>query len=122
MKPNKKYVTWQMVAKFINALAHDHQLQNLILEEEITSIYAIPRGGLCLGVMLSHKLKLPLVMECQVGSLIVDDISDTGKTLEQFKPEHQVATMFWHKQTVTPPDFTLYEKKDAWIVFPWERE
>jgi hypoxanthine phosphoribosyltransferase len=121
MAKGKKYVSWKQVNKFVTVLSRDLELQRCIAQGEVKSVYGIPRGGLCLAVMISHKLKLPLDIEPRETSLIVDDISDTGDTLLKFK-DHKVATMFWHKLTRSSPDFSLYEKKGAWIVFPWELE
>ena len=65
--------------------------------------------------------------------LIVDDISDTGYTLQQvsdcinklwltshFVPH--VATLYYKPKTTFMPDYTVKEfENDKWIVFPWER-
>ena len=48
-------------------------------------VYGFPRGGLCLAVALSHSLGLPLLNEPKNNSLIIDDIYDTGYTLEKIK-------------------------------------
>ena len=48
---------------------------------ELSGIYGVPRGGLCLAVALSHKLKIKLISEPTKNSLIVDDVYETGTTL-----------------------------------------
>jgi hypoxanthine phosphoribosyltransferase len=59
--------------------------------------------------------------------LVVDDISDTGRSLklaqeclqEQGALEIRVATLYLKPQSITKPDF--YEKQTCnWVVFPWE--
>lgn len=51
-----------------------------------TGIYAIPRGGLILGVALSHALELPMIMGgVDKHVLVVDDIADKGHTLEPYR-------------------------------------
>ena len=60
---------------------------------EFSGIYGIPRGGLCLAVALSHKLKINLISEPSKNSLIVDDIYETGITLKTFK--HIEGAMFF---------------------------
>lgn len=59
--------------------------------------------------------------------LIVDDISDTGKTLkfaqtylqEQGPSEIKTATLYFKPKSATKPDF--YEKQtNNWVIFPWE--
>ena len=51
--------------------------------KSFVGVYGFPRGGLCLAVALSHSLCLPLLDEPKNNSLIVDDIYDTGYTLEK---------------------------------------
>ena len=41
------------------------------------SVYGIPRGGLIPAVIISHKLKLPLVQTIGRNTLVVDDMSYT---------------------------------------------
>jgi len=55
-------------------------------KKQYKSIYAIPRGGLIPGVYLSHKLGLPLYTDGvrSMNTLVVDDILDTGNTLERY--------------------------------------
>jgi len=61
--------------------------------------------------------------------LILDDVADTGKTLEIVK-EHlftrgadqvKIATIYYKPWSIVTPDY--YEKETRrWIVFPWERK
>jgi hypoxanthine phosphoribosyltransferase len=59
--------------------------------------------------------------------LIVDEVVDTGKTLELVKEyvaeqgaaAVRIATVYWKPWSTVKPDF--FEKEtDRWIVFPWE--
>jgi len=89
------------------------------------SIYGVPRGGLVLAVKLCNMLSLPLVLEggkITKKTLVVDDISDSGKTLEPFcKRGNIIVTIFFHKQTTVYPDFCLREKiGNDWVHFPWD--
>jgi len=88
---------------------------------ELSGIYGIPRGGLCLAVALSHKLKINLISEPIKNSLIVDDIYETGTTLKTFK--HIEGAMFYVLFSKIKPTWwnTVHvTKKSHWIVFPWE--
>lgn len=89
------------------------------------SIYGVPKGGLVLAVKLCNMLDLPLVLErgkITKETLVVDDISDSGKTLKPFRDNGNViVTIFFHKQTTVYPNFCLREKiGDDWIDFPWD--
>lgn len=119
---NKYFYTWQEFDKDIEEIVCWAGGRNF------KSVYGIPRGGLILGVVLSHRLGLPLklkVEELDEDTLVLDDIADSGRTLENldkvlnFKPV--VAILFYHKDVCRKPDFYIREKKD-WVVFPWENE
>ncbi len=88
---------------------------------EFSGIYGVPRGGLCLAVALSHKLKIDLISEPKRNSLIVDDIYETGITLNNFK-NIEGATFYVLFSKVNPKWWHTVKvaKKNEWIVFPWE--
>jgi len=97
------------------------------------TIYGLPRGGLIIAVKLSHLLNLKLILnssQIDNNTLVVDDIADTGKSLQKLIDEirikshvasYRVVTLFYHKQSEVAPDIWLYEKTDRWIHFPWEK-
>lgn len=118
----KYFYTWQEFDKDIEKIIYWAGKKNF------KSVYGMPRGGLIAGVVLSHRLGLPLklkVEELDQETLIVDDIADSGRTLEnldkvlKFKPI--VATLFFNRNSCRMPDFYIHEKKN-WVVFPWETE
>jgi len=85
-------------------------------------VYGIPRGGSNIAMELSHKLKLPMLEKCTEQTLIVDDISDSGKTLQKYKGK-KIATLFMRHNTQVRPDYYVHElKDDSWIIFPYEVE
>ena len=73
------YFTWSEFDKSVE------QIANKCRFKEFSGIYGVPRGGLCLAVALSHKLKIELISEPIKNSLIVDDVYETGITLTTFK-------------------------------------
>ena len=88
---------------------------------EFSGVYGIPRGGLCLAVALSHKLKLNLLSEPIKNALIVDDVYETGFTLNSLRDID--GAMFFVLFSKSDPTWwntvNLSPNKD-WIVFPWE--
>tara|TARA_Y100001968_G_scaffold273180_1_gene265788 strand:- start:112 stop:498 length:387 start_codon:yes stop_codon:yes gene_type:complete len=84
-------------------------------------VYGFPRGGLCIAVALSHSLKLPLLDQPKNNSLIVDDIYDTGQTLEKIKHIKGSETHVWVSK-IKPTWWNSYKyiNDDEWIIFPWE--
>ena len=88
---------------------------------ELSGIYGIPRGGLCLAVALSHKLKITLISEPIKNSLIVDDVYETGITLKNHKNiEGAEFFVLFSKETPTWWNSVYISEKSDWIVFPWE--
>ena len=88
---------------------------------ELSGIYGIPRGGLCLAVALSHKLKINLISKPIKNSLIVDDIYDSGITLNGFKDiEGALFYVLFSKIDPIWWNTVNLSKKGEWIVFPWE--
>jgi hypoxanthine phosphoribosyltransferase len=118
----KRFLTWEYIDNAMSDLASKIKESGIT----ITSIYGLPRGGLIPAVMLSHKLNIPLFKsgyDVLVGSvLIVDDICDTGETLEKYT-NYPIATIH-HKQTamVEPMFYYSLVRGNAWIVYPWEND
>ena len=93
--------------------------------KKYTGIYCIPRGGLVVGVYLSHKLNIPIVHNPLIGNvLICDDICDSGKTLSKDIYSNcdkfvLISKMKGYKK-VKPVTHTIVDDK-CWVVFDWER-
>ncbi len=109
------YFTWSEFDKSVE------QIANKCSFKKFSGIYGVPRGGLCLAVALSHKLKIELISEPIKNSLIVDDIYETGLTLTTFKYiEGAMFFVLFSKVTPTWWNTVFMSKKNQWIVFPWE--
>ena len=96
----------------------------------IKYVYGPPRGGLCPAVKISHLLGAKYISEITMidgknNILIVDDVSDTGKTLKKLlknKFNYYTATLFIKPQTVFIPDIYIQKvNNDVWIHYPWEK-
>ena len=109
------YFTWGEFDKSVEQIANKCRFKNF------SGIYGVPRGGLCLAVALSHKLKLELISEPLKNSLIVDDVYETGLTLNTLK-DIEGAKFFVLFSKINPIWWnTVYKsEKSEWIVFPWE--
>ena len=109
--------TWNEFDKSVEHIAN--KCKNL----QFSGIYGIPRGGLCLAVALSHKLKINLISEPIKNSLIVDDVCETGFTLNNFK-DIEGAMFFVLVSKIKPKwwNTVLISEKSEWIVFPWENK
>ena len=109
------YFTWCEFDKSVEHIANKCKFL------EFSGIYGVPRGGLCLAVALSHKLKINLISEPTKNSLIVDDVYETGITLNTFKDvEGAMFFVLFSKIRPTWWNTVHISKKREWIVFPWE--
>tara|TARA_S200000501_G_C20316340_1_gene522454 strand:- start:34 stop:450 length:417 start_codon:yes stop_codon:yes gene_type:complete len=113
----KKHFTWMEFDKSVDYIANQCQFL------ELSGIYGIPRGGLCLAVALSHKLNIPLIQKPLKNSLIVDDVFETGYTLSKFKNIEgaNFFVLISKKKPIWWRTVNLTDKKE-WIVFPWENK
>ena len=109
------HFTWSEFDKSVQHIANECKFS------KFSGIYGIPRGGLCLAVALSHKLKIKLISEPMKNSLIVDDVYETGITLSSFIGIE--GAMFFVLFSKIKPSWwnTVHiSEKSDWIVFPWE--
>jgi hypoxanthine phosphoribosyltransferase len=120
----KIYLSWDEIEDAIESLAHQIKQSG----KKIGSMDGLARGGLIPAVMLSHKLGIPFMNENNNDEgyiLIVDDICDTGETLEYYDIHDYILTAtIHHKQTaIIEPDFYYsLAPQDKWIVYPWEQK
>lgn len=119
----KRYINWNDVQQYIEYIA-DH-FANL----SIPGVYGIPRGGLILAVLLSHRMNIPLLQAPVENCIIIDDICDSGETLLHYavntsgmaKPKYHITTMFAKENNLVNPEICYCKKEEnEWIVYPWE--
>ena len=141
--------TWSQIYDYLLCLAEKLQAQNYRPDV----VVGVCRGGLIPARILVDLLEARQLASIQVEFyiglgetkeaptlkqalalsvagkrvLLVDDIADSGKTLQyavnylkvQGATEIKTATIYYKTCSVIKPDF--YEKEtDCWVVFPWE--
>lgn len=95
-------------------------------------IVGIPRGGLPLAVHLSHNLGIPLLDYNELSTvtsgniMVVDDILDTGVTMEEALKVAShlnpfIVVLHWKPQSTITPDIFAKHTTD-WVTYPWERK
>lgn len=110
-----RYITWE---EFDEAVS---QMPKPICD----SFYPIPRGGLVLAVALSHKWGKPIVDRPTKLSIIVDDIADSGKTLNEVRLRYPYPAYVLVKRNTCKLNAITYAigmDDEDWIVFPWENK
>ena len=100
---------------------------------DITAVYGIPQDGIPFAMYIAGALRVPLVSAETVrkypsSTLVVNDVYDTGETLENWldswfrgsTPPANIAVVYdkgfapdgiFYGQSVTP---------NTWLIFPWE--
>lgn len=148
--PHEKgfHVSWDQLHRDARALAW--RLQNEAPEGGWRAVVAITRGGMAPAMIVARELDIRIVDTISVksydhqtqseprvikspdmeivgdgtGVLIVDDLVDTGKTLEVVRavmPKAHVATVYAKPSGRPQVDTFITEvSQDTWIFFPWD--
>ena len=123
---NKEIISYSEYSDLLDELVD--KIKSSLLFKEIKFIYTFMRGGLPIAVHLSHFLGKPVYTdETKIdflnarnnSVLVVDDISDTGKTLDGLHILYPTATLFYKPGSKVKPTFYVRETTN-WIVFPFE--
>jgi len=110
-------ITWKMFDYGCKEIAKWVDKQSI----KVDNVYGIPRGGLVVAVRLSHLLDLPLTRDIGDETLIVDDIIDSGKTMQRIAIQgiNPTACLVWYEKSIFVPDKYVWKKK-RFVFFPWE--
>lgn len=86
-----------------------------------SSVFGVPRGGMLLAGFFSQRLSKPLVDDPRQGTLVVDDIVDSGKTRLRYKG-FDFACLHVKKNTPAEfyPTFFVSVEED-WVEYFWEK-
>lgn len=149
------YLVWSDIQEACGVLSKQLQQTNC----KFNAIVCIQRGGCIPGVILSHLLQIPEFYSIGIKTtlseeiksirlnkpnifnidilekirhknvLIVDDVTNTGKTLQIAKEEVlrfepllcKTAVMIWDGDNSNSCEANYYAKyTPSWVVFPWE--
>ena len=148
--PHEKgiHVSWDQLHRDARALAW--RLQGEAPDDGWKAVVAITRGGMAPAMIVARELDIRTVDTISVksynhqtqsepvvikspdmalvgdgdGVLIVDDLVDTGKTLEVVRkhmPKAKVATIYAKPMGREMVDtFVTEVSQDTWIFFPWD--
>ncbi len=130
---------------------HTAELAEKLSSTKWKGIIAVTRGGLIPAGLLAYKLNLnvtdtiglssyagvekqgelyklkdfdkELIQNDGNGWLLVDDLSDTGKTLNYIKqklPKAHIVTVYTKPEGAYIVDNNAHEvPQDVWVIFPW---
>jgi len=150
--PHEKgfHVSWDQIHRDSRALAWRLDHQGPLAGGAWKAVVAITRGGMAPAMIVSRELDIRMVDTVSVksydhqtqseprvikspdmevvgdgeGVLIVDDLVDTGKTLEvvrKLMPKAHFATVYAKPKGKPQVDTYITEvSQDTWIFFPWD--
>ena len=131
VEKGKTYLEWDNIELLVKDLCSQIWAAGMPFKD----VFGLQRGGLIPAVMVSHELNLPMT-KGTIGpdTLIIDDICDSGVTLNDFYTKHQVDYAFPfnlktaclhykpHTSNFQPTFWAQKITSDDWIVYPWERD
>lgn len=126
---NTRHISSEELDLWIRLLVEDLQVQ--FEARSFDCVLYIPQGGVVPAVKVAELLNLPVFSindkvdrRVYKRPLVVDDINDTGKTLNTLAVSDAVyATVV--KRHSSECNFAWYghlEKSDDYLIFPWEHE
>jgi GTP cyclohydrolase I len=105
-------LTWRDVQNLSVLLA------DRAVRKRATSVFGIPTGGAIVAVMVADLTGLPLVEQPDNDTLVVDDLIDSGRTMQPFaNHRHDALIRKSHSPKHLAPDAC---EMNGWIHFPWE--
>ena len=114
---NKIFLSWDDIGILVEKLCKKIFMSTL----PINSVHGLRRGGYIPAVMISHQLNLPYSEAVHRDTLIIDDICDSGKTLENAPGLYNAVLHYKPHTSSVVPTLWASEVGDEWIVYPWER-
>jgi uncharacterized protein len=128
---NKHYISWEEIDVLVNNLS----LKIKNSKTKYKNIFGLQRGGLIPAVMISHQLGIPMAKgDIGPNTLIIDDICDSGETLDKLVKDYQTLYAFPfnlktaclhykpHTSSFKPTLWANQWSSNDWIIYPWERE
>ena len=115
---NKIKLSWDDLETLVDKLCEKIPFET----PTVDSVTGIARGGLIPAVMVSHKTGLPYVDAVGPNTLVIDDIADSGVTLQN-SPGIYTAVLHYkpHTSSFKPNIWAEEHKGDEWQIYPWEK-
>lgn len=117
MRPQRR-LTWREFHIKVAALAGILRQRGALFP----LVWGVPTGGSIVAQVLAPLINATVADEPAEGAgcLVVDDICDSGRTLERYAEEHCTAVLHVRPRTAHLPAYYV-EETEEWIVYPYER-
>lgn len=88
--------------------------------DDIESVYGVPAGGAPVACLVARHLGVSVVDQPGRGTLVVDDLVDSGATLARYENHHTDALF---RKPHSPVHLAPHARTlDGWLAFPWEHD
>lgn len=110
-------ITFNELNSLVNAAASKirlHFFPGNTFEKAVTrtlKCYPVPRGGVPVALALTSALTIMIVDTPDEADFILDDLIDTGRTLNRFKDKPFFALI----------DKRIWTHRNDWVIWPWEQ-
>lgn len=109
-------LSWLQLREAVAALAQKLEVAAVVYD----SVWGIPTGGAIIALLLAEQTGRRIVDEPRPGTLICDDICDSGETLGPFAGTYPTAVLHVRPRSRALPTVGLHET-DAWVKYPYEK-
>lgn len=119
---NQIHLSWEDIK---DAAAHMVEDVNQFYDGDVKGlkVFGVPQGGTAPALLLCEAIDGVMVEDPKQANVIVDDLIDTGATMEGysyldlcevalFRKPHSPADRYGNRRGI---------ELDGWLVFPWER-
>tara|TARA_Y100000592_G_scaffold81630_1_gene129478 strand:- start:71 stop:463 length:393 start_codon:yes stop_codon:yes gene_type:complete len=114
---DKLYLSWNDIERDVETLVKRILLSNI----PVNTVHGLKRGGYIPAVMISHQLKMPYSEVVLKDTLVIDDICDSGETLDKAPGLYHAVLHYKPHTSMFTPNLFAREIGDEWLVYPWER-
>ncbi len=119
----KNWLDWSFVENRVGLLVKQVKEYEEKESFQFENIYGVPRGGLYLAIRLSYILKRKLITqreEINKNTLVVDDCTNTGKTLSGYSDFKTLVLVHRTKSVAQPTFYGFVSDED--VNYFWEAE
>tara|TARA_B110000977_G_C10811765_1_gene390561 strand:- start:225 stop:680 length:456 start_codon:yes stop_codon:yes gene_type:complete len=115
---NKIKLSWDDLEDLVDELCNKIPFET----PTVDSVTGIARGGLIPAVMVSHKTGLPYVHAVGPNTLVIDDIADSGATLEKTSGVYTAVLHYKpHTSSFKPNIWASKHTGNEWMIYPFEK-
>jgi len=107
-------ITWAEFTRDCGGLVEEIRRAGL----RVSGVFGVPSGGCHVAQIVAHALEVPVLDEPERDCVVVDDLIDSGKTIQSYSARgHMCLTLY--RKPHSPPGYGI-RTLSGWLQFPWE--